>query len=137
MFNVSMASAEELATIPLFESLEEPDLQTLAPWFSSRTADVGSRLCGEGAAGYSFFVLTQGTATVKADGVTLADLGPGDFFGEVAMLTDGRRSATVTTTSPAELLVMFGSDFRQLEQEQPEIAARIEAAMRQRLATNA
>jgi CRP-like cAMP-binding protein len=52
------------------------------------------------------------------------------------MLT-GRRSATVTTTSPAELLVMFGSDFRRLEQEQPEIAARIEAAMRQRLAANA
>ena len=79
----------------------------------------------------------QGTATVTADGARLADLGPGDFFGEVAMLTDGRRSATVTTTSPAELLVMFGSEFRQLEQDQPEIAARIEAAMRQRLATNA
>ena len=136
MVSVCMASAEELAAIPLFESLEETDLETIAPWFSSRTADEGSRLCGEGATGYSFFVLTQGTATVTADGATLANLGPGDFFGEIAMLT-GRRSATVTTTSPAELLVMFGSDFRRLEQEQPEIAAQIEAAMRQRLATNA
>ena len=135
MFNACMASAEELATIPLFESLEESALQALAPWFSNRTADEGARLCGEGATGYSFFVLTKGTAVVTADGAALGDLGPGDFFGEVAMLT-GRRSATVTTTSPAELLVIHGSDFRQLQETQPEIATRIEEAMQQRLAAD-
>jgi CRP-like cAMP-binding protein len=62
-------------------------------------------------------------------------LGPGDFFGEVAMVT-GRRSATVTTTSLAELLVIHGSDFRQLQETLTEIAARIEEAMQQRLETD-
>jgi CRP-like cAMP-binding protein len=132
-----MAHAEELASIPLFDSLEESELQKLAPMFSSRTADEGARLCGEGASGYSFFILTEGSAVVTADGATLGDLGPGDFFGEIAMLTGSRRSATVTATSPAQLLVMFGSDFRHLEQTQPEIATRIEAAMRRRLGTDA
>jgi CRP-like cAMP-binding protein len=132
-----MASAEELAGIPLFESLEESELQRLASWFSSRTADEGAHLCGEGASGYSFFILTEGSAVVTANGATLGRLGPGDFFGEISMLTGSRRSATVTTTSPAQLLVMFGSDFRQLEQAQPEIAARIEEAMRRRLGTDA
>jgi CRP-like cAMP-binding protein len=136
MFSASMASAEELTAIPLFESLDGPDLDELGRWFTEKTADEGTLLCGEGATGYSFFILTQGSAVVTADGETLADLGPGDFFGEIAMLT-GRRSATVTATSPARLLVMFGQDFRQLEQTQPAIAARIEEALRQRLATRA
>jgi CRP-like cAMP-binding protein len=132
-----MANAEDLATIPLFDSLEESELQKIAPWFSSRSADEGAHLCGEGASGYSFFILTEGSAVVTADGARLGELGPGDFFGEIAMLTGSRRSATVTATSPARLLVMFGSDFRRLEQTQPEIAARIEEAMRLRLATDA
>jgi CRP-like cAMP-binding protein len=132
-----MANAEDLATIPLFDSLEGSELQKIAPWFSSRSADEGAHLCGEGASGYSFFILTEGSAVVTADGARLGELGPGDFFGEIAMLTGSRRSATVTATSPARLLVMFGSDFRRLEQMQPEIAARIEEAMRLRLATDA
>ena len=132
-----MAKAEELAEIPLFESLEEPELEQVAPWFSNRTADEGVRICGEGASGYSFFILTKGSAVVTSDGATLGDLGPGDFFGEISMLTGSRRSATVTTTAPTQLLVMFGSDFRRLEQEQPDIAARIDEAMRRRLGTDA
>jgi voltage-gated potassium channel len=59
-------------------------------------------------------------------------LGPGDYFGEVAILGDGRRSATVTTTSPARVLVLFGTEFRRLQQEHPEIAARLEAVATER-----
>jgi voltage-gated potassium channel len=66
-----------------------------------------------------------------------ADLGPGDFFGEIAILGDGRRTATVTTTSPSQLLVMFGTEFRRLEHAHPEIAGRIEEAMRQRVSVRA
>jgi CRP-like cAMP-binding protein len=65
---------------------------------------------------------------------TVAELGPGDFFGEGALLGTGRRNATVRTTSPSKVLVMFGTEFRRLEQEQPQIVATIEAVMRQRLA---
>jgi CRP-like cAMP-binding protein len=129
-----MARVEELAAIPLFDSLTESELQTLAPWFEARAASEGVCLIGEGAAGYSFFILTEGSAVATAGGSTLATLGPGDFFGEIAILGEGRRTATVTTTSPAKLLAMFGTEFRLLQQEQPNIAARIEEAMRQRLA---
>jgi CRP-like cAMP-binding protein len=58
-------------------------------------------------------------------------LGPGDSFGELAILGDGRRTATVTTTSPAHVLVLFGTEFRRLQQEYPEAAERIESALRE------
>jgi voltage-gated potassium channel len=64
----------------------------------------------------------------------VAQLGPGDFFGEMAILGDGRRQATVTTSSPAKVLVLFGTEFRQLEQDHPQIAEQIETAMRDRAA---
>src|SRR5204863_5287847 len=78
----SVASVDELAGIPLFESLSDADLQEVASWFEERTADEGVRLIGEGAAGYSFFVLLDGSAAVTSGDTQLADLGPGDFFGE-------------------------------------------------------
>jgi CRP-like cAMP-binding protein len=133
-FSALSASAEELSAIPLFSSLSDADLLELTKWFDVQTTGEGVRLTGEGAAGYSFFILTQGGAVVTSEGADLATLGPGDFFGEIAILGNGRRTATVTTTSPARLLVMFGTEFRELQQAQPEIAARIEEAMRQRVA---
>jgi CRP-like cAMP-binding protein len=129
--------ADELAAIPLFDSLSRSDLDELATWFKEQTASEGVRLCGEGAAGYSFFVITEGSATVSVDGTTLRELGAGDFFGEIAMLDGGRRSATVTTTSPSKLLVLFGTDFRRLQAVHPDVAARLEEAMQQRLAADA
>jgi CRP-like cAMP-binding protein len=132
-----MASAAQLASIPLFESLSVSDLHELAGWFDVQEASEGVRLTGEGAAGYSFYVLLEGTAAVVADGSTLAELGPGDFFGEMAILGGGRRMATVTTTSPARLLFMFGTEFRRLQAAQPDVAARIEETMRRRLEANA
>lgn len=133
-FDALTASAEELSAIPLFSSLSDADLLELANWFDVQTSSEGVRLAGEGAAGYSFFILTQGSAVVTSEGADLAALGPGDFFGEIALLGNGRRTATVTTTSPARLLVMFGTEFRELQQAHPEIVARIEEAMRQRVA---
>ena len=66
--------------------------------------------------------------------MTIALLGPGDFFGEVSILGDGRRTATVTSTSPARLLVLFGTEFRQLGTVDPEIVTRIEETMNMRAA---
>ena len=128
-----MASASQLAAIPLFESLSTPELDELASWFDVQIASEGVRLIGEGSSGYSFFILTQGSAAVTTGEGTLANLGPGDFFGEIAILGDGRRTATVTTTSPSQLLVMYGTEFRRLQKAQPDIAERIAEAMRQRI----
>jgi voltage-gated potassium channel len=128
-----MARPDDLIGIPLFASLSADDRAELANWFDARATSAGVRLIGEGAAGYSFFVLTDGSAEVTIEGEEVSKLGPGDFFGEMAILGDGYRSATVTMSSPGRVLVMFGTDFRRLQQERPEIASLIEDAMRTRL----
>jgi CRP-like cAMP-binding protein len=129
-----MADASALAAIPLFASLSEDDRAIVASWFETKTVGEGTRLCGEGATGYSFFLLADGSADVTAGGETLGRLGPGDFFGEMAILGDGRCTATVTATGPSTIHVMFGTEFRRLQQAHPDVAAEIEAAVRERIA---
>jgi len=128
------ATPAELSAVPLFASLSEPELREIASWFDAKDVGEGARIVGEGASGYTFFVLVEGSAVVTANGEEVGALGPGDFFGEIAILGDGRRSATVTTTAPSRVLVMFGTEFRRLQQTQPEIASRIEATMGERVA---
>jgi CRP-like cAMP-binding protein len=129
-----VVSPDELAGIPLFESLDDAQRVELASWFDARSFETGAVVVDEGSAGYSFFVMSEGSAVVTAGETTLRELGRGDFFGEVAILERRRRSATVTATAPTRLLVMFGWDFRSLQEAQPDIAARIEGAMQRRLA---
>src|SRR3954470_11404142 len=129
----SMASTDALAAVSLFDSLDDDERAQLAGWFEERSFDEGARVVAEGASGYSFFVIAEGSAVATAGDRTLRELGPGDFFGEIGIIERRRRTATVTTTSPSKLLVLFGAEFRQLQEAQPAIAARIEAAMRARL----
>jgi CRP-like cAMP-binding protein len=89
------------------------------------------KLIGEGCHGYSLFVLQDGTVTVTIDGVEIRTLSSGDFFGELALLGDGIRTATVTTAAPSRLLVLFGTEFRQIQQDYPELAERIESGVRE------
>ena len=124
------AAADDLAGVPLFEALEPEDQTAIAPWFEVQDVSAGVKVTGEGAAGYSFYVLLEGTATVTINGIEVRTLQPGDFFGELAILGEGRRTATVTTTSPAKVLVLFGTEFRQLQQEYPELASQIESQLR-------
>ena len=124
------AAADDLAGVPLFETLEPEDQTAIAPWFEVQDVSAGVKVTGEGAAGYSFYVLLEGTATVTINGIEVRTLQPGDFFGELAILGEGRRTATVTTTSPAKVLVLFGTEFRQLQQEYPKLASQIESQLR-------
>ena len=127
-----MAAPDDLAGVPLFASLSEPERAQLAPWFEVRTVGEGVQLATEGASGYSFYILLEGSAVVTAEGTAVATYAPGDFFGEMAILEGGRRNATVSTTSPARVLVMFGTEFRSLQQAQPTIAAELERVTRER-----
>ncbi|HEY6068321.1 MAG TPA: cyclic nucleotide-binding domain-containing protein [Gaiellaceae bacterium] len=131
-----MVTTSDLASISLFESLSDSERQEVAGWFELQTVGEGVRLCGERSCAYSFFILIEGGAVVTKGDATLGNLEAGEFFGEIAILGDGRRSATVTTSSPARLLVMFGTEFRRLEAAHPGIAARIEKVMRRRLAVD-
>jgi CRP-like cAMP-binding protein len=126
-----VASAEDLVGIPAFDTLEPEERAAIAPWFELQEVSPGVKLTGEGAAGYSFFVLRDGTAIVSIDGLEVRTVGPGDFFGELALLGDGRRTATVTTASSSQVLVLFGTEFRRLQQEYPELAVRIESGIRE------
>jgi voltage-gated potassium channel len=129
-----MATPEDLTGIPLFAGLTDDERASLADWFEISDASAGMVLVGEGAAGYSFYVLLDGAAEVTVGGETVATYGAGDFFGEMAILGDGRRNATVTVTAPSRLLSMFGTEFRMLQEVQPDVAAQLEETMRQRRA---
>jgi CRP-like cAMP-binding protein len=130
---VPSADPSELAAVPLFGSLSEAELADVAARFEVKIVERGVRLVGEGATGSSFFVLREGEVSVTAGGEEIASFGPGDFFGEMALLGHGRRSASVTTTSPVRVLVLFGDDFRYLQATFPGVAAEIEAGMQTRL----
>jgi voltage-gated potassium channel len=127
-----MANPADLSRVPLFDSLSEAEREELAAWFEVKTAGAGVKLASEGAAGYSFYVLVDGSAVVTSDGKTVATYAAGDFFGEMAIVDANPRSATVTTTSPSKLLVMFGTDFWRLQEAQPAIAAELERVARER-----
>jgi len=129
-----VADAVELAGVPLFASLSDAERRDLAAGFALHLAEAGSHLIGEGARGYSFFVLLEGTANVTSQGATVTELAPGDFFGEIALLAGGRRTAGVTATSHVKLLVMPADEFRHLRDAHPAVAEQIDAAMRERYA---
>jgi CRP-like cAMP-binding protein len=126
-------SAADLERIPLFASLSESELEQLTEWFEVKSTDAGMQLIDEGTGGYSFFALADGQVSVTADDDEIATLNPGDCFGEMALLGSGRRTASVTTTTPTTVYVMFGTEFRRLEQSQPEVVTRLKALMRERL----
>ena len=125
--------AARLASIPLFADLSERERTDVARFADEIEVAAGKTLAEQGEFAYEFFVIEQGTAEVTKDGRVLATLGPGDFFGEIGLVESERRTATVTATSPMELIVIFGPNFRRLERELPELAAQIRGAIRERL----
>ena len=127
-------TAADLERIPLFASLSESELEELTEWFEVKSTAAEAQLIDEGTGGYSFFALADGQARVTANDNDIATLNPGDCFGEMALLgNSGRRTASVTTTTPTTVYVMFGDEFRRLEQSHPEVVAQIKALMRERL----
>jgi len=129
--------AADLAGIELFAPLSDDEREQLHGHLEERHVQSGDRLTTSGSSGYFFFVIVAGTAEVRHDDQVVAQLGPGDFFGETAILENKRRSATVTATSPMTLAVMFGADFAKLVKDYPDIAARVHAAMQERASDTA
>jgi CRP-like cAMP-binding protein len=132
---MSTPSAEALATIGLFADLDDASRQIVAAWFEVEPAVPGQRLTLEGNAGYAFFVLDEGTAEVSVHGQPVRQLGHGDFFGEIALLSGGRQTATVTVTSPSVVWTMFGTRYRELQRHHPDIAATIAETATERAKT--
>jgi CRP-like cAMP-binding protein len=93
----------------------------------------GALITAEGEFGYSFFIVEKGTAEVTDHGAPVAKLGPGAFFGEIGLLVTGRRTASVTATSPMRLLALFDQDFRGVCAEVPTFERRVRDVMAERL----
>jgi CRP-like cAMP-binding protein len=125
--------ASRIREVPLFAELTDDERAEVAHKLDERHVDAGRHLTTEHGAGYFFFVIEAGTAEVSHDGVVVATLGPGDFFGEAAILETTRRTADVIATTDITLLEMFGADFAVLNAHSPAVKAAIDAAMAQRL----
>ena len=122
-----------LNAIPLFADLTDEQRATAAAKFEERQVETGEHLSNEGGAGYFFFVIESGAATVSRDGVTLTEFGPGDYFGEAAIFKTRRRTATVTTSAPTTVFAMFGADFATLVHDIPSLHTTIDEALAARV----
>jgi len=114
--------AETLSRIPLFAGVKGRDLGRLAKVMSERTFAEGEAITTEGQSGVGFFVIEHGNATVSLKGEILRTLGPGDHIGEIALIDEGPRSATVTATTDLGCRGMAAWEFRSFVQEHPEVA---------------
>jgi len=131
---VSRATPGDLEAVPVFASLVESDRVAIAPWFEVREASPGERLVDGGSAEERFFfVIREGEVSVTGLGNRIASLGPGEFFGEMALLGYGQHIATVKASSRVRLLVLPGGDFERLRSTYPDLAAEIGAVMQSRL----
>ena len=128
---------ELLKRIPLFARCTKAELIEVAITADEREAPEGARLTEEGRRGREFFVLVNGAVVVRRGGRKLADLGPGDWFGEIAILTYKPRTTTVTATSPVRLLVISDRAFRRLVETTPRIAVTALASVAERLEQDA
>jgi CRP/FNR family cyclic AMP-dependent transcriptional regulator len=129
---------EELSRVPLFSGCSRRDMQTIARVVKDIDHPAGTVIAREGDPGVGLFFIVEGTTEVTIGGRRKAKLGPGDFFGEIALLDGGPRTATVTATSDVKLLGLTEWTFRGLMLEHPQIAMKTLQAMAGRLrnATN-
>jgi CRP-like cAMP-binding protein len=121
-----------LRSIALFDSLPDAARRAIAQHAEEIDVPEGTELARQGEFAYEFFVIEEGKAEVLRDGDRIAELGPGDFLGEMGIIGKVVRNATVTTTSPARVIVMTGQAFRSMASSNPDVASRIEAAVEQR-----
>ena len=131
------AKIDLLKRVPLFAACSKTELRELALRADEIDLRDGHVLTREGRPGREFFVLIEGTARVTREGRTLADLEGGDWFGEIALLTNMPRTATVTATSPVLTLVVTDRAFRQVVRTMPSIAIKVLASVGERLARDA
>ena len=118
----------ELREIPLFEGLSPQDLERVAGWFELIDVPAGWYLLNQGSYPEGFFVVLEGSVTVEREGIDVATVDAGDFFGEIALLEDDRRTATVTSATRVRAAVMDAAAFFEMCAEVPQIGQRVTSA---------
>ena len=114
-----------LAELPMFSACTKRELTTIAKLSTPREVAAGKVLAAEGSLGKEFVIILDGTASVAVHGRRVTTLGPGDYFGEIALLDKYRRTATVTAETPMVIDVVSAGDFTQLLREVPSLALKV------------
>jgi CRP-like cAMP-binding protein len=117
--------ANRLKSLPLFENVADDELQKIAPFVTEVSVSEGKHLVEEGDYSYEFMAIEEGKADVLRGGDKLAELGPGDFFGEMGLLGKERRNATVVAQTPMRLITLSSWDVKRLEKLIPEAAEKL------------
>jgi CRP-like cAMP-binding protein len=121
-----------LSRLPFFSELSDEEVEAIAGAADEVSVAEGRDIVREGDFSYDVFVIVDGAAKVHRDGETVAELGPGDFFGEGGVLGKGLRAASVTTTEPTRLVTLNHWDIQRLRKEIPQVLDRMEQAIEQR-----
>jgi CRP-like cAMP-binding protein len=127
------AKIELLKRVPLFERCSQRELAQIAALADELDLPAPRDLTREGSSGWEFIVLVQGAADVLRGGRVVNELGPGDFIGEIALVTGQPRTATVKTRGPSRILVLTASGFRSLMHDVPSIQDKVLTALRARI----
>ncbi len=127
---------ELIKRAPLFAGLSQRELEEIAGIADEIDLREGKELTTQGKSAREFFVLLEGSADVTKDGRKINELGDGDFFGEIALVSHSPRTATVTATAPIRALVITDRSFRRLLEDSPEIQLKVLEALAERLAPN-
>jgi CRP/FNR family cyclic AMP-dependent transcriptional regulator len=131
------AIVEMLQKTPLWSGLAEKELKVIARSFKELKYESGDVIVRKGEAGVGFYLIVDGTVEVRADGRLLSKLGPGQFFGEMALLDGQPRSADVVATEPSRCLAMSSWSFNGIVSEHPKIALKMLQEFVRRLRVNA
>ena len=127
------AKVDLIKSVPLFEHCSRRDLAEVAAIADEIDLPEGKELTQEGAPGREFFVLVEGDAAVRKGNRRINRLGPGDFFGEIALVNEQPRTATVVAETPVRALVITARSFKRLLSEQPQIQGKVLSAIAARL----
>jgi CRP/FNR family cyclic AMP-dependent transcriptional regulator len=122
-----------LRKVPLFGACDDKQLAFIATQVEEMDFPTGHVLCKQGESGGEFFVIESGTAEVKRDGRIVQQLGAGDFFGEIALIDHGPRTATVTATAPMHALVLGHGQFQNVLHQNAAIAVAVLQRLGQRI----
>ena len=124
--------ASTLKSIPLFQEVGDEELAQIAPFATEVSVEEGRELVREGDFSYEFMAIEEGEAEVTRGGEHVADLGPGDFFGEMGLLEKTLRNATVTAKTPVRLVTLTGWDLKRVEPTAPQAMDRIRSVLEAR-----
>jgi CRP-like cAMP-binding protein len=134
----TIATPDVLARVPLLAGLDRRSRDQLSREFKDRTFRAGTDVLTEGTTGVGFFIVLDGSATVSVDGREVRRLGPGDWFGEIALLsTDSVRTATVTAETDLKCVGLTAWEFRPFLAEHPDVAWQVIETMARRIADGA